>query len=73
MRQSRNQKETANLTTKHTKSTKFYEQNIRTLRGLLNLRGENIFHQRGESLKLRLMQIHDIKARHRMDDMRNAF
>jgi hypothetical protein len=29
-------------------------KNIRTLRGLRDLRGENIFHQRGESLKLRL-------------------
>jgi hypothetical protein len=29
-------------------------KNIRTLCGLRDLRGENIFHQRGEPFKLRL-------------------
>ena len=42
-RPSRNQKEKADLTTKGTKSTKFMSKNIRTLRGLRDLRGENIF------------------------------
>jgi hypothetical protein len=35
-------KEKADLTTKDTKSTKFMRKNIGTLRGLRDLRGENI-------------------------------